>query len=133
SMEETVKETSEDATLIRETGTAFEKIYTVVEQQAQEVETIKQVVLMLSQSSGFVAEIVRGVSGSTQQSGMRTREVANIMKKLSYRGEQLLSFVEAFKLRDDAVDAIEQAYEQQQACEQAYRRQPLRAIRNEQW
>jgi methyl-accepting chemotaxis protein len=133
SMQETVKETLEDAALVQESGIAFEKIYTVVEQQAQEIEAIKQVVLTLSQSSSSVAEIVRGVSISTQQSTVRTREMANTMKKLSYRGEQLLSSVEAFKLRDDAFDAMEQAYTQQQTYEQNYGTGPLRPVKNERW
>ena len=132
-MQDTVKETAEDAALVQESGTAFEKIYVVVEQQALEIEAIKQVVLTLSQSSSSVAEIVRGVSMSTQQSTARTREMANTMKKLSYRGEQLLGSVEAFKLRDDAFDAIEQAYVQQQTHEHAYGNGALRPVENERW
>ncbi|MBV9230967.1 MAG: HAMP domain-containing protein, partial [Chloroflexi bacterium] len=102
SMQETARETSEGATLVQETGTAFEKIYTVVEQQAQEIETIHQAVRILLQSASSVVQIMQGVSNSTQQSSVSTRDVAEHMGLLAQRAEQLLRSVEAFKLREDA-------------------------------
>ena len=101
SMRETAREVSEGATLVQETEIAFGKIYAVVEQQAQEFETINQVVRILLQAASSVAQIMQSVSNSTQHSSASTRDVAEHMALLARRAEQLLHSVEAFKLRED--------------------------------
>jgi methyl-accepting chemotaxis protein len=102
SMQETVKETDEGTALVRETGTSFERIYNVVETQAQEIDTISQMVRILLQSASSVVQITQDVSIATQQSSASTRDVSRNMEVLAERAEQLLGSVEAFKLRDDA-------------------------------
>lgn len=101
SMRETAREVSEGAMLVQETEAAFGKIYAVVEQQAQEFETINQVVRILLQAASSVAQIIQNVSNSTQHSSTSTRDVAEHMALLARRAEQLLHSVEAFKLRED--------------------------------
>lgn len=107
-MQETANETAEDVALVQETGRAFEQIYVKFEKQAQEIDVIGQMVRILSQSSNSVAQIVQGVSVSTQQSAGSTREVAQNMEKLAGRAGQLLRSVEAFKLRDEAAYSIQE-------------------------
>lgn len=107
SMQETARETSEGATLVLKTGTAFEKIYAVVEQQAQEIETIHQVVNTLLQAASSVAQIMQNVSDSTYQSSTSTRGVAEHMEFLARRAEQLHYSVEAFKLREDTASSMQ--------------------------
>ena len=105
SMQETVTETEEGAAQVRETGTTFERIYNVVETQAQEIDTISQMVRILLQSASSVVQITQDVSIATQQSSASTRDVSRNMEVLAERAEQLLGSVEAFKLRDDASSA----------------------------
>ncbi len=109
SMQETVSETSEGAVLIQGTGTEFEKIYAVIERQAQDSEAIGQMVRILLESSHSLVQFTQGISISTQQSSARTREVARNMAVLAKQGEKLLGSVEAFKLREEGFSTLNPA------------------------
>jgi methyl-accepting chemotaxis protein len=101
SMQDTERETSADVKLAEEAGTSLDSIYSVVERQAREIETINQMVTQQLQSSNTVVHIMQTVSGSTQRSSASTREAAQKMERLARLAEQLLASVEAFKLRDN--------------------------------
>jgi methyl-accepting chemotaxis protein len=101
SMQDTERETSSGAKLAEETGSSLASIFSVVERQGQEIETINQMAARQLQSSNTVVQIMQGVSDSTQQSSSSTREAAQNMERLARLAEQLLSSVEAFKLRDN--------------------------------
>ncbi|MFL5655898.1 MAG: methyl-accepting chemotaxis protein [Ktedonobacteraceae bacterium] len=101
SMQDTERETSAGAKMTEEAGVALESIFTAVERQAQEIETINQMAIQQLQSSSAVEQIMRGVSESTQQSTRSTREASHNMERLARLVEQLRASVEAFKLREN--------------------------------
>ncbi len=101
SMQDTEHETSIGARLAQEAGTALESIFSVVERQGREIESINQMATQQLQSSNTVVQIMHGVSDSTQRSSHSTRDAAQNMERLARLAEQLLSSVEAFKLRDN--------------------------------
>lgn len=101
SMQDTERETSADAQLAEKAGTSLDSIYSVVERQAREIETINQMATQQSQSSNTVVHIMQTVSNSTQRSSASTREAAQNMERLARLADQLLASVEAFKLRDN--------------------------------
>src|SRR5579885_3481006 len=100
-MRDTERETSTGARLAQEAGAALESIFSVVERQAREIELINQMATQQLQSSGVVVQIMQGVSESTEQSSASTRAAAQNIERLARLAEQLLSSVEAFKLRDN--------------------------------
>ncbi len=101
SMQDTERETSAGAKLAEEAGSSLESIFSVVERQAREIETINQMATQQLQSSNTVVRIMQTVSNSTQHSSSSTREAAQNMERLARLAEQLLASVEAFKLRDN--------------------------------
>jgi len=101
SMQDTERETSTGAAVAEETGTALGSIFSVVERQAHEIEIINKMAAQQLQSSSMVAQIMHGVSDSTQQSSASTREAAQNMERLTLLAEQLLASVETFKLREN--------------------------------
>ncbi len=101
SMQDTEHETSVGAKLAQEAGSALESIFSVVERQGREIETINQMATQQLQSSNTVVHIMHGVSDSTQRSSHSTRDAAQNMERLARLAEQLLASVEAFKLRDN--------------------------------
>ncbi len=101
SMQDTEHETSIGAKLAQEAGTALESIFSVVERQGREIESINQMATQQLQSSNTVVQIMHGVSDSTQRSSHSTRDAAQNMERLARLAEQLLASVEAFKLRDN--------------------------------
>lgn len=102
SMQDTERETQMGAKLATETARSLESLFSVVERQAQEIETINQMARQQLTSSGTVVGIMEGVSNATQQSADSTRNVSQEMERLARLAERLLASVEAFKLRDDA-------------------------------
>lgn len=100
SMQDTERETSTGASVAEETGTALGSIFSVVERQAHEIEIINKMAAQQLQSSSTVAQIMHGVSDTTQQSSGSTREAAQEMERLTLLAEQLLASVETFKLRE---------------------------------
>ena len=101
SMQDTEHETSTGAKLAQEAGSALESIFSVVERQGREIESINQMATQQLQSSNTVVQIMHGVSDSTQRSSHSTRDAAQNMERLARLAEQLLASVEAFKLRDN--------------------------------
>src|SRR3989440_9549206 len=88
SMQDTERETSAGAKMTEEAGVALESIFTAVERQGREIENINQMATQQLQSSNTVVQIMQGVSNSTQQSSMSTREAAQNMERLARLAEQ---------------------------------------------
>lgn len=101
SMQDTQRETHLGAQLTQEAGTTLESIFSAVEQQAYEIESINNAAMQQLQSSSAIVQIIQAVSDSTQHSGVNTREASQSMEQLARLIEQLRSSVEAFKLRSD--------------------------------
>jgi methyl-accepting chemotaxis protein len=101
SMQDTERETSAGSQLTQEAGIALESIFSAVEHQAIEIENINQVAIQQLQSSSAVEQIMRGVSATTQQSTLSTRDASQNMDRLARLVEQLRASVEAFKLREN--------------------------------
>jgi hypothetical protein len=100
-MQDTEHETSIGAKLAQEAGASLESIFSVVERQGQEIESINLMATQQLRSSNTVVQIMHSVSDSTQRSSLSTREAAQNMERLARLAEQLLASVEAFKLRDN--------------------------------
>ena len=100
SMQDTERETSVGATLTEEAGAALLSIFSAVEQQAKEINSINQVTAQQVQTSNDIVTIMRRVSDGTQQSSMETREASQNMERLARLVEQLRASTEAFKLQE---------------------------------
>jgi methyl-accepting chemotaxis protein len=100
SMQDTQRETQVGTQLTQEAGTALESIFSAVEQQAREIETISSVTAQQQQSSNAVVQIIQAVSEFTQQNDANTHEASLNMERLTRLVQQLRASVEAFKLRD---------------------------------
>lgn len=101
SMQDTERETANGTTLTNEVSVSLETMFTVVERQAQAIEAINVLATQQLRSSSAVVQIIQGVSGSTRQSSVSTREASQDMQRLAMLVEQLRASVEAFKLRDN--------------------------------
>jgi methyl-accepting chemotaxis protein len=101
SMQDTERETETGARLTQEAGGALEAVFSVIEQQAHEIEAINQMANQQLQSSSSVVQTMHSVSEATQRSSTTTREAAQSMGRLARLVEQLRSSVEAFKLNED--------------------------------
>jgi methyl-accepting chemotaxis protein len=101
SMQDTEHETAIGTKLTEEAGGALESIFTDIELQAIEIENINQVAKQQLESSSAIVQIMQGISQSTQQSSLSTRDTAQTMARLARLVEQLRSSVEAFRLRED--------------------------------
>jgi methyl-accepting chemotaxis protein len=101
SMQDTEQETAIGTQLAQKAGIALESIFSVVERQGREIENINQMATQQLQSSNTIVQIMQGVSDSTQRSSYSTHEAAQSMERLASLAEQLLTSVEAFKLRDN--------------------------------
>ncbi|WP_376795333.1 methyl-accepting chemotaxis protein [Thermogemmatispora sp.] len=100
-MQDTERETEAGARLTQEAGGALETVFTVIEQQAREIETINQMANQQLESSSSVVQIMHSVSEATQRSSTTTREAAQAMGRLARLVERLRASVEAFKLNED--------------------------------
>ena len=100
SMQDTERETSAGSRLTVETGAALESIFTAIEYQAYEIETINRAATQQVQSSSSIVQIMHTLSETTQQSSMSTRDASQNMERLARLVEQLRSSVEAFRLRE---------------------------------
>jgi methyl-accepting chemotaxis protein len=99
SMKDTQRETATGTSLVQGTGASLEKIFELVEQQANEIEMINTMVRSLLQSSSNVNHIMQEVSQSTRQGSSSTRVVAQNMEHLAGLAKQLLASIEAFKVK----------------------------------
>jgi methyl-accepting chemotaxis protein len=106
SMEDTERETVSGSSLIDEAGRALDSVFSVVEQQANEIATINQVAIQQLESSNMIVQIMQNVSNSTQQSNTTTRETAQLMEHVSLLAEQLHNSIHVFKVREDRVQQI---------------------------
>lgn len=101
SMQDTERETASGARLTEATGISLRSIFSAVERQAHEVESINQMAMQQLQSSSAVMQIMHGVSETTQQNSLSTRDASQHMERLARLVEQLRASTEAFKLRDN--------------------------------
>ena len=101
-MRDTEHATSEGMGLAQQAGTALVSIFDAVEWQAKEIESINQMAIEQLQSSRSVVEMMRHVSGATEQGSAGTREASQNMWRLAQLVEQLRTSVEAFKLRENS-------------------------------
>jgi len=101
SMQDTERETSGGTKLTQEAGVALESIFAAVEHQAREIENINLMATQQLQSSSSIVRIMHGVSDTTQQSNIGTRDASQNTERLARLVEQLRSSVEAFKLREN--------------------------------
>ena len=88
SMQDTERETSVGATLTEEAGAALLSIFSAVEQQAKEINSINQVTAQQVQTSNDIVTIMRRVSDGTQQSSIETREASQNMERLARLAKQ---------------------------------------------
>jgi methyl-accepting chemotaxis protein len=101
SMQDTQRETAVGTKLTQEAGASLEALFTAVEEQAKEIESIAKIAMQQLQSSSAVVQIIHAVADSTQQSTASTRDASQNMERLARLVEQLRASVEAFKLRED--------------------------------
>ncbi len=101
SMQDTERETSVGAKLTQEASSTLGSIFSAIEHQAAEIETINQMTVRQLQSSSAIVQIMHSVSESTQQSSASTRDASQYMERLARLVEQLRASVEAFKLREN--------------------------------
>jgi methyl-accepting chemotaxis protein len=101
SMQDTERETFAGTQLTQEAGVALESIFSAVEYQAREIESINQAAVQQLQASSNVVQIMRSISNSTQQSNISTRSASQNTERLARLVEQLRASTEAFKLRDN--------------------------------
>ncbi len=101
SMQDTERETASGTQMTQQAEAALSSIFTAVERQAREIESINKVAMQQLQSSSDVVQVMHSVSESTQRSSASTREASDNMQRLARLAERLRSSVEAFKLRDE--------------------------------
>ncbi len=101
SMQDTQRETTTGTKLTQEAGASLDALFTAVEEQAKEIESIAKIAVQQLQSSSAVVQIIHAVADSTQQSTASTRDASQNMERLARLVEQLRASVEAFKLRED--------------------------------
>jgi methyl-accepting chemotaxis protein len=101
SMQDTQRETAIGTKLTQEAGASLDALFTAVEEQAKEIESIAKIAVQQLQSSSAVVQIIHAVADSTQQSTASTRDASQHMERLARLVEQLRASVEAFKLRED--------------------------------
>jgi hypothetical protein len=97
-MQDTQQETSIGTQLAQEAGSALESIFSVIERQGHEIESINTVAAQQFQSSRMIMQTMQTVSHSTQRSNQSAHNVAQSMERLARLAEQLLGSVEVFKL-----------------------------------
>ncbi len=100
-MQDTERETATGTDLTKEVNRSLESIFSVVEHQAKEIESINMLATQQLQSSSAVVQVMHTVSDSTRQGGLSSRDASQNMERLARLVEQLRASVEAFKLRDD--------------------------------
>lgn len=101
SMHETERETSEGTKLAQQARSALESIFSAVESQGKEIESINAMATQQLHSSGSVVKIMQSLSTTTEESSDSTRAASQNMWRLSRLVEQLRASVEVFKLRED--------------------------------
>jgi methyl-accepting chemotaxis protein len=100
-IKEAENETEIGSHLVQEAGTAFQNMFSVVEQQATEIESINHVAIQQLQSSDAVVLVMQNVSDMTQKASSITHNAAREMEHLAQLAAKLQTSVEVFKIRDD--------------------------------
>jgi methyl-accepting chemotaxis protein len=100
SIQESERETAEEATRIRETGTSLSTIFSIIEQQAAEIGTINRMTEHLLHSAREISQTMNTLSNITTQSSDSTRAVAQKMRQTTLLAQQLRRSVEVFKIKD---------------------------------
>jgi methyl-accepting chemotaxis protein len=103
SMEDTERETVTGVHLIDEAGRALDSVFSVVEQQANEIATIDHVATQQLVSSNAIVQIMQTVSASTRQSNTTTHETSQLMEHVALLAEQLHDSVHVFKVREESM------------------------------
>jgi methyl-accepting chemotaxis protein len=106
SMEDTERETVTGAHLIDEAGRALDSVFSVVEQQANEIATIDHVAAQQLVASNAIVQIMQNVSASTRQSNTTTHETSQLMEHVALLAEQLHDSVHVFKVREESVQQL---------------------------
>jgi methyl-accepting chemotaxis protein len=106
SMEDTERETVTGAYLIDEAGRALDSVFSVVEQQANEIATIDTVAAHQLILSNAIVQIMQNVSASTLQSNDTTHETSQLMEHVALLAEQLHDSVHVFKVREESVQRM---------------------------
>jgi methyl-accepting chemotaxis protein len=101
SMYDTEQETISGIQFSREAGTAFDAIYTAIEQQSREIDSINRVAKQQLEISNSVLQTMQNVSALTHQSSRDIHDEAQRMEGVAQLAERLLSSAEVFKLPEN--------------------------------
>ena len=105
SIKEAENETEVGSHLVQEAGIAFQSMFSMVEQQSNEIETINHVATQQLYSSDAIVKIMESVSGLTQKGSIVTHNAAREMEMLAQLATRLQSSVEVFKLPEEREQA----------------------------
>jgi methyl-accepting chemotaxis protein len=100
SIQESERTTTVGVTRIQATGTALATIFSLIEQQAGEIETIHRMMEQLLQASRVVSLTMSTLSESTARSSTSTRAVAREMIRMAMLVKQLRTSVEVFQVKE---------------------------------
>ena len=100
-IKEAENETEVGSHLVQEAGTAFQNMFAVVEQQANEIDSINQVANQQLRSSDAIVQVMQSVSDMTQRGSKVIHSAASEMEQLARLAARLQNSVEVFKLRDN--------------------------------
>jgi methyl-accepting chemotaxis protein len=101
SMYDTQQETTTGIQFSREAGTAFDAIFSAIEQQGQEIDSINRVAKQQLEISNSVLQTMQNVSALTHQSSRDIHDEAQRMEGVAQLAERLLSSAEVFKLPEN--------------------------------
>jgi methyl-accepting chemotaxis protein len=99
-MHATERETETGAQLIQATGAFLATIFALIDQQADAINTSKQVILDMLTSLNRMPQSMRQIFQATQQSNTSIHIVAQNMEQLTGLAEQLRRSVEVFHVKE---------------------------------
>lgn len=85
---------------VQKAGSAFQTVFWVVEQQANQINSINQVVMQLLRSSDVIVSVMHILSDMTQKGSVVTHNTARAMEALAQLASQLRTSVEVFNVGD---------------------------------
>jgi methyl-accepting chemotaxis protein len=100
-IKEAENETEVGSHLVQEAGSAFQNMFSVVEQQANEIDSINQVANQQLRSSDAIVQVMQSVSDMTQRGSTVIHNAASEMEHLAQLATKLYGSVDVFKLRDN--------------------------------
>lgn len=110
SIQQSEQETVTGVARIKETGESLSIIFSVIEQQAEDIEIILHMMEQLFRFSREIAQVMHTISEYTEKSSKNTQNVANKVWKLVTYVQYLRRSVEVFKVKDDLAHSSEQNY-----------------------